>query len=313
MKRARKKKEPTAPSLTEALDRIYHRLAGASAAAQSEEARRPGSVQSREPCVTLQQLRTVFDLTPFEFDVLVLCAGASLESRFHAACAAAHNDPRATWPTFGLALSVLADPHWSAISRTRPLRYWRLIEPGAGPVLHAPLQIDERVLQYILGVPTMDGRLEALVRPVAAPRDGTSPTRRHNHAVMLGADHWRKSPPARQPILLVGRQASARQAVFAEICRQTGFNAYLIGAADIPSAIGEREEFARLWTRAGSRGSGMRRTPSSSQKGLPSRASCTRIASSSAPSRKRTAIVSPRSTREWTRRSCGRACPRPRW
>jgi hypothetical protein len=250
MKRGRKKKETAAPSLTEALDRVYRRLAGASAAGQSEEVARPGSVQSSEPSAPLQQLRTLFGLTPFEFDVLVLCAGASLESRFQAACAAAHNDSRATWPTFGLALSVLADPHWSAISRTRPLRYWRLIEPGVGPVLHAPLQIDERVLQYILGVPTMDGRLEALVRPLplAAPSSGSA-SKRHAHAVNLGADHWRKSPPVRQPILLIGRQASARQAVFAEICRQTGFNPYLIGAADIPSATGEREEFARLWMR----------------------------------------------------------------
>jgi hypothetical protein len=251
MKRRRTQKAPSVPSLSEALDRVYRRLVGASAAARPEEVERPGSVQSNEPSATLQQLRAVFDLTPFEFDLLLLCAGASLESRFQAACATAHNDPRATWPTFGLALSVLADPHWSAISRTRPLRYWRLIEPGAGPVLHAPLQIDERVLQYILGVPTLDGRLETFVRPLpaAATRDGTASMPRHAHAINLGADHWRKSPPARQPILLIGRQASARQAVFAEICRQTGFTPYLIGAADIPSAIGERDEFARLWMR----------------------------------------------------------------
>ena len=96
MKRGHKKKEPAAPLLTEALDRVYRRLVGASAAAQSEEAARPGSVQSSEPSAPLQELRTLFGLTPFEFDVLVLCAGASLESRFQAACAAAHNDPRAT-------------------------------------------------------------------------------------------------------------------------------------------------------------------------------------------------------------------------
>lgn len=251
MRRGRRKKEPTAPSLTKALDRVYRQLIGASAAGTSDETAGPGSVQSREPCVALVQLRTLFTLTPFELDVLVLCAGASLESRFLAACAAAHNDPRATWPTLGLALSILAEPHWSAISRTRPLRYWRLIEPGAGSMLHAPLTIDERVLQYILGVPTMDGRLEALVRPllVAAPSDGAASTPRHAHAVSLGVHHWRKSPPERAPILLIGRQTSARRSVFAEICRQSGFHPYLIGASDIPSATGEREEFARLWTR----------------------------------------------------------------
>ena len=249
-KRARKK-AATTESLSDALDRVYRRLIAAAPAASAEDKARSGSVQSPEPSAALDRLQTLFGLTAFERDLLVLCAGASLESRFLAASAAAHNDPRATWPTFGLALSLLAEPHWSAISRTRPLRYWRLVELGAGPVLHAPLSIDERVLQFILGVPTMDARLEALVRPLAAPAapEHGRPPERHAHAVELGVTHWRSSPPARQPILLIGREASARQAVFAEICRQTGLQPHAVGAADIPAASNEREEFARLWTR----------------------------------------------------------------
>lgn len=249
-KRARKK-AATTESLTDALDRVYRRLAAAAPAASAEDKARSGSVQSREPSAALDRLQALFGLTAFERDLLVLCAGASLESRFLAACAAAHNDARATWPTFGLALSVLAGPHWSAISRTRPLRYWRLIELGAGPVLHAPLSIDERVLQFILGVPTMDARLEALVRPLAAPAapEQGRPPERHAHAVELGVMHWRRSPPAHQPILLIGREAAARQSVFVEICRQTGLQPHVVGAADIPAASSEREEFARLWTR----------------------------------------------------------------
>ena len=250
MTRARKKDAKIA-SLTDALDRVYRRLAGASPTAPADVKRRPGSVQSSEPCVALEQLRTLFGLTPFELDLLVLCAGTSLESRFLSACAAAHDDPHATWPTFGLALSVLREPHMSALSRTRPLRYWRLIEPGAGPVLHAPLSIDERILHFILGVPTMDGRLEAAIRPLPTgePPHGLQSPTRHAHAISLGVHHWRKSPPARQPILLMGSEASARQSVFAEICRQAGLRPHVIGAADVPSGSGEREEFARLWTR----------------------------------------------------------------
>jgi hypothetical protein len=245
------KEDAEIASLTDALDRVYRRLAGASPAAPADVKRRPGSVQSSEPCVALEQLRTLFGLTPFELDLLVLCAGTSLESRFLSACAAAHNDPHATWPTFGLALSVLRQPHWSALSRTRPLRYWRLIEAGAGPVLHAPLSIDERILHFILGVPTMDGRLETAIRllPTPNPPHGLQSPTRHDHAVSLGVHHWRKSPPARQPILLIGGEASARQSVFAEISRQAGLRPHVIGAADIPAAPGEREELARLWTR----------------------------------------------------------------
>jgi hypothetical protein len=250
MKRARTKQAKIA-SLTEALDQVYRQLIGASPTALADAKQRTGSVQSSEPCVALQQLQELFGLTPFELDLLVLCAGASLESRFLSGCAAAHDDPRATWPTFGLALSVLREPHWSAISRRRPLRYWRLIELGAGSVPHACLTIDERILQFILGVPTMDGRLEASIRPLAPPDTAASPhsAQRHAHPITLGVHHWQKTPPARQPILLIGGQASARRSVFAEICRQAGLRPHVIAAADIPSTSAEREEFARLWMR----------------------------------------------------------------
>ena len=49
-----------------------------------------------------------FHLSAFERDVVLLCAGMELEGSIPARCAAAHGDPRKTYPTFGLALAVLA-------------------------------------------------------------------------------------------------------------------------------------------------------------------------------------------------------------
>src|SRR5262249_26827779 len=125
------------------------------------------SLPFSEPCVPLQRLESIFGLSPFERDLLVLCAGAGLESRFLGACATAHGDDRATWPTFGLALSTLDEAHWSAVSRSRPLRYWSLIEVESGSLLQAPLRISERILQFLIGVPAVDERLESLVHPKA--------------------------------------------------------------------------------------------------------------------------------------------------
>ena len=137
-------------SLGDALDRVYGALVGMSPDGIAGEDR-ARSLPLNEPCFALHRLESVFALSPFERDVVLLCAGASLETRFLSACAAEHHDPAATWPTFGLALSVLDEPHWSAISRTRPLRYWRLIDVGDAPLLHAALRIDERILQFLIG------------------------------------------------------------------------------------------------------------------------------------------------------------------
>ena len=52
-----------------------------------------------------------FKLSPFERDVLLLCAGCELDATFAKLCAAAHGDERRSYPTFGLALAALPDPH----------------------------------------------------------------------------------------------------------------------------------------------------------------------------------------------------------
>lgn len=239
-------------SLSEALDRVYRRLVAATRTSREHSAPdEPPSLVMSEPCVALQRLESVFGLSPFERDVLVFCAGAALETRFLSACAAAHQDASATWPTFGLALCALEDPHWSAISRARPLRYWHLVDVENGSLLHAPLRISERILQYLIGVPSVEQRLEALVRPLdirqTANIAGSTPDL--EQAIHLGVNHWKRMPLTREAVLLVSSHGSVRQSAFVEMCRRTGLRPCSIHAADIPATPVEREEFARLWTR----------------------------------------------------------------
>jgi hypothetical protein len=235
-------------SLGSSLDRVYSALIRSSQAPEpAEQAPAPG-VGSDDAGFALHRLQELFGLSSFELDLLLLCAGAGLESRFLSACATAHNDPRATWPTLGLALQSLGAPHWSALSRGRPLRYWRLIEMETGPLLHAPLRIDERILQFLIGVPAVDERLEALVRPISLTTADNG-SDRESQAISLAVRHWKRSPAGREPILLIGRHRFAREAFFTEICRQTRLQPCTLNASDIPAAPAEREQLARLWTR----------------------------------------------------------------
>jgi hypothetical protein len=247
-------------SLTGALDRVYQAIVRAGKAPPAADGPAgPAAdgadtpLRSGEPWYALERLRTLFGLSSFERDVLVLCTGHGLQGRFGAGCASGREGDRPTWPTFGLALTALDDPHWSAISAGRPLRYWQLVDVGRDSLLQAPLHIDERILAFLLGVPAVDERLTALARPILAepepPGTGTGTGSSRQAAVEAGIRHWERSPAPREPLLLIGRHRSARQAAFLGICRRCGVVPYSLDASDIPAAVAEREQLARLWTR----------------------------------------------------------------
>jgi hypothetical protein len=236
-------------SLATALNRIYRTL---TAAAGSAAAMKPTTMPLDEhPCLSLQRLRDLFDLSAFERDVLLLCVGAALEARFLSACASLHGDARAAWPTLGLALAALDNPHWSCISRARPLRYWRLIEMGSGALLHAPLQIDERILQYVLGVPALDERMEGVIRHVATEPDSrwADQSTPLTKPLQSALQSWQRPDGTPKLLLLTGNQASMRRAAFVELCRGCECRPFVLNAADLPNGAAERDQLARLWTR----------------------------------------------------------------
>ena len=243
-------------SLTRELDQIYTTITRVSGGESPPAVRTPAG-GSREPPVSpspppaLERLTSVLGLTPFERDVLLLCAGIELESRFAAVCAGAHQDPRLVWPTFSLALAALPDPHWSAISRDRPLRYWRLVDVGSGEsLLRSPLRIDERILHYLAGVSCLDERLEPFVRPLPLATGSVPATIARSAAV--AARCWTGSlhdPDGLKPVVLIGRRSADQQIVAQEMCRIVGLRPFVMRAADVPVQAAEREQLARLWNR----------------------------------------------------------------
>ena len=65
-------------------------------------------------------LATAFELSPFERDVLLLCAGAELDASFPALCRARPGGPpERPHPSFGLALAALPGAHWSVLTPGR--------------------------------------------------------------------------------------------------------------------------------------------------------------------------------------------------
>jgi AAA+ superfamily predicted ATPase len=211
------------------------------------------------------------ELSPFERDVLLLCAGVELDVSFAAACSQVIGRPL---PTFSLALTVLPDAHWSSLSPSGALRRARLIDLGSGDTLtSSPLRIEERVLHYLTGVPSRDERLQAVLRWVAPPasgpgaRAGMSDDAEGAHSLppsqRAAAQRVRellRSPllydaeagedPDAQPLLwLCGADPMELRSVAAAACSELGLALYALRAADVPPGPSERAALLALWQR----------------------------------------------------------------
>ena len=197
----------------------------------------------------LGSLVAAFELTDFERDLLVRCAGVELDSKLSGLCATAQGDAGRPHPTFGLALAVLPGAHWSAIRPGGPLRRYRILElTGAGqPVTQAPLRIDERILHHLAGLAQMDERITPLVEPPAMPREA-SPSQRRLAARAAAA--WTAGGHDEIPVVqLWGGTANDQRTLAEAICAELGLTLRAMAGDALPTEARELAEFQDLWSR----------------------------------------------------------------
>ena len=239
-----------AQALTSSVDRVRKYLAahlGDAPELPPVSRRRAGArAPTPAPRGAIDALAATFSLTPFERDVVVLCAGVEIDPRVRAQCGALHGDPSRTMATITLALAALPDSHWSAFSPLGALRRWALVEVGAGELFAtAPLRLDERVLHFLLGVPATDQRLACLMTAVPRPSE-LSLSRRELTVEVAEAIANGGSTTA---IQLSAGDAVGREAIAAAACLALGMPLYQMDAHDVPAMPAERELLARLWER----------------------------------------------------------------
>jgi len=197
----------------------------------------------------LETLCMAFGLSPFERDILLLCAGIELDSKFASLIAALHGEFSRGVPTFSLALSALPNPHWSALSPSAPLRFWRLIEVREGSALTlSPLRMDERILHYLAGVQHPDEKLAGIIEPLRKTGD-LIPS--HRNVVDRIESIWSNSPSGSAlPIIqLCGDEAESQRDIASVVCAKLGMNLGVISPHVIPSNAVEVASLARLWER----------------------------------------------------------------
>ena len=235
--------------LMEALDRVRRQIERAIDARHSADTAATSGDDSREPEATgtaaaLVHLCTALALSNFERDVLLMCAGAELDPKLSALYGRAHDDPRRAWPTFGLALAMLPDPHWSALTPAAPLRHWRLVDVvDPAPLVDSRLRLDERILHFLLGIQHIDVRLAGALTPLTPTTladETPSPAAIHLSTVLTSEDE-------RESVISVsGPSVIERRAVVAAACAALDRRMLMLSAADVPQAPAERDSFVRL-------------------------------------------------------------------
>jgi hypothetical protein len=198
----------------------------------------------------IDQLAEALGLSPFERELVLLAAGVEMDAALAQACSPL---------TFGLALALLAQPHWSALTPERPLRRYRLIELERGAGLTAcALRLDERILHHLAGVGQIDARLRHLVCEVALPEiiseehaavvgralaalgaeaSGSGSGSGSGSMIKLPALHW------------CGDDPSGHEDAAALVAAQAGCRLFLLRAEDLPASGPELEALAALWER----------------------------------------------------------------
>lgn len=219
----------------------------------------------------LQELAILFNLSDFEQDVLLLCAGMELQPNFDSLCGDAQGDGQLSYPTFNLAMSAFAAPHWNAIAPTRPLRRWQLIEVVRGKTItHSPLRINERILHYLMGVDCLDEAFKGIIEPVSLGGElvhSRSAALAGSHAKIASqiagilSNNWgdeQSSVDVLQlpstnyplPILqLCGDEVAAKLAIASTACEISGMKLAAISLRVLPTVTAELNNLILLWQR----------------------------------------------------------------
>ncbi|MGB5712369.1 MAG: ATP-binding protein [Waterburya sp.] len=197
---------------------------------------------------TVETLCQLFNLSPFERQVLLLCAGVELDGEIAKLCGQLQGDDCRNYATFSLALAALPNSHWGAIYPARPLRHWHLLELGNSDGLtRSPLRIDERVLHYLTGGQDLDRRLVGLVRSV--PVAGELVPSHQILAERLAAN-WSGQPNQRLTVIqLCGTDKESQRAIALAACSLLGLKLQAMSARLLPTEARELEAFMRLWER----------------------------------------------------------------
>ncbi|MEQ9485816.1 ATP-binding protein [Coleofasciculus sp. F4-SAH-05] len=185
---------------------------------------------------TLDQLCNLFNLSSFERDILLLCAGMELNPYFEELCTKAQGSLKRNYPTLGLALSIFPEINWRIFSSKSPLQTWNLLEIEQGQTLtKSPIRINSRIFCYLLGEPCEDDDLIGILKPIPPFPPSSLPPSYQQLTEQLIATWSQKTPTSIFPIVqLCGAELGAKHTIAAAGCSALGLHLNFISASQLP-------------------------------------------------------------------------------
>ena len=222
--------------------RLRRRISGEAAADDSEKG--DSAAPQMSPPAAIDVIADIFELSPFERDTLLLCAGMEMDAQFAAACAKPNGERGACFAT---ALGALDQPHWSALTPARPLRRWRLIEVEPNqPLISAALRIDERILHFLAGINLLDQRLWPLLAIHHPPRLMAVQQQALANGIVAS---WTRFSAPRAVVHLSGDDPSGAEDIAAAAAAASGLQLFVLRIEDVPIGAVDLENFVILWDR----------------------------------------------------------------
>lgn len=199
---------------------------------------------------SLAQLAYRFGLSTFEQNVLLLCLAFELDSQVGWMCGLIQDKPHRPFPTFGLTMSLFHGSEWIAIPPERPLRKFRLIEfrqPAGTPLFGAELQLEETVLHYLRGVPSLDSRLASIATPVKVFGDGLS----HSQQAIIDRIYFALSGTEGSTtfVQLLGPDSGTSLRFAGAVSERLNRRPFVMPIERLPVSTIDLEDFAHLWQR----------------------------------------------------------------
>ncbi|NEP53634.1 MAG: ATP-binding protein, partial [Moorea sp. SIO3C2] len=201
----------------------------------------------------LAQLCNKFHLSPFERDILLMCAGMEIEPLFHSLFAQAQkNSPNKNYPTLSLALDALPGPSWHVLSPQSPLQYWQLLHIEPGRILtKSPLIIDQRILCFLLGEYATDQQLAGKITP-QPPQ--TNPVIMPCSQLSIGSQLitiWSGSEGTNSyPVVqLSGSDRSTKYQIASATCQGLGYSLHTLDPAALTTKPQLVYQLAKRWQR----------------------------------------------------------------
>ena len=199
----------------------------------------------------LDVLTRMFGLTRFERDVFLLALAPELDPGFERLYAYVQDDMTRRFATPHLALTLFPSTGEAERECFLPgatLRRWRLIRleetvpPSVFPV--RPVRLDERMLNYVLGVNRPDERVIHLLDRV-------------NPGILSSADRermdriagWLREAPnhlMRRTVNLTGPPDAGRLNLAGTLCNEMGISLFQVNTSELPSPVNERASFFSL-------------------------------------------------------------------